>query len=170
MIAKPKTPGVLGKYIELVDDNDLLTALRTQTEGMLGFLSRIPDERWSYRYDVGKWTLAQVILHIIDCERIFTTRALCIARGETQQLPGFDENAYAQQCDAEHRTKQSIIEEYIVVRTASVALFGNLQERRLDAIGVANTHAMTPREIGYFLLGHEKHHQEVIAKRYLYER
>lgn len=168
MIEKPLLPGVLDKYISRVEENDLLQAFKSQTEGMLGFLSRIPEERWHFRYEPGKWSLAQVILHVIDCERIFSTRALCIARGETQSLPGFDENAYAEESDDQSRTKQNILEEYIVVRTASVALFSHLKGARLDRVGNANGESMTPREIGFFLLGHEKHHQEVIAKRYIY--
>ncbi|MFM7310542.1 MAG: DinB family protein [Flavobacteriales bacterium] len=168
MIEKPTSPSVLDKYIERVEEGDLLQAFKSQTEGMLGFMSRIPDDIWHSRYEEGKWTLAQVILHVIDCERIFSTRALCIARGETQQLPGFDENTYAEESDEQFRTKQNIIEEYIVVRTASVALFSHIKSNRLDRIGYANGNSMTPREIGFFLLGHEKHHQEVIARRYLY--
>jgi hypothetical protein len=104
---------------------------------------------------------------LIDCERIFSFRALAIARGEHQNIPGYDENVYAENCGAEHRTLASIIDEYLIVRQSSILLFTNFNNNELLKIGLANNANVSVRALGFVILGHEKHHLKVLAEKYL---
>jgi hypothetical protein len=106
-------------------------------------------------------------MHIIDCERIFAYRALCIARGEKQNLLGFEEDDYATQCYTEHRNLNDIVEEFLAVRQATIQLYKHIDENELLKIGMANKAAITPNAIGYIIIGHQMHHLKVIAEKYL---
>lgn len=168
MILKPTgSYGWLDKYIAKSNDENLIEGFKRQTNETLTLLSSLTDEQWKHSYAPGKWTIAELIIHCMDTERAFGYRALAFARGETAELPGYDENIYAANCGAESRSGKSIMEEYIVVRTGTVALFSNLPAGSLDNAGVANKVTMTPRALGWSTLGHEIHHVGVMRERYL---
>jgi len=155
------------RYIDLVETNDLISALEASTVHRDAFWNQISEERSRFRYAQGKWSIKELLQHIIDCERIFCYRALCFARNETIPLPGFDENEYVRSSSADERTFKSLVEELEAVRESSIVLFKSLTDLQLDIPGNANGSAMTARAAGFIIVGHEIHHANVIKERYL---
>ena len=156
-----------GTYIDAVEQEDVLEALVRQRDDMLGLLQGLDPETGEVRYAPGKWTLKQVIQHVLDSERIFAVRALCIARGESQELPGFDENEYAALATAGQRSLADLAEEIELVRGATLALFASLPVEAWMRTGTANGATISVRAIPWILAGHAAHHTGVIRERYL---
>ena len=154
-------------YIEKVGNDSLLTILKTSGEDLFSFLSSIPTEKLEYSYAEGKWTIKEVLLHIIDAERIFCYRALRFARNDKTSLKGFEENAYVPESFANSRTIDSLLDEYKKQRASSLALFSSFSEDIMKRKGIANENYMSVRAIGFVICGHEKHHCKVIKERYL---
>jgi uncharacterized damage-inducible protein DinB len=168
MISKPTgSNGWLDKYMNLVTEEDLITGFKNQTGQSLQFFSGLTEEQLLHRYAEGKWNIKEIILHLIDTERIFSYRALRFARFDKTELPGYDENLYASNSKATERSIRSLLEEYAVVRTATVALFSNLDSSVLENKGVANGVEMSVSALGFAILGHERHHLKIIEERYL---
>ncbi|MEY4877345.1 MAG: hypothetical protein RL708_2495 [Bacteroidota bacterium] len=155
------------KYIDYVEEGELTELLMQSKDEMEQFVIKIPVHKAAFKYAENKWTIKQVLMHIIDCERIFAYRALCIARGEKQNLLGFEEDDYATQCYTEHRNLNDIVEEFLAVRQATIQLYKHIDENELLKIGMANKAAITPNAIGYIIIGHQMHHLKVIAEKYL---
>ena len=169
-MAKPPAtsyPGYFQKYIDLVTEEDLMTAFKKQLPGIQSLLASVPEDKGTYAYAVGKWTLKELLQHIIDAERIFAYRALCFARGEEQSLPGFEENDYAANSNADNRTWQSLVEEYLAVRHCTELLFKSFSKKALASIGTANNNKQSVESTGFIILGHTQHHMNVMKERYL---
>ncbi len=158
------------KYVAAVPEGDLLDTLERQLEETVALLDTIGEARAAHRYAEGKWSVKQVVGHMADAERIFAYRALCIARGETVSLPGFDENAYVEHGDFDARTLGSLLGELTATRRATLSLFRNLGADALARRGVANGHPITVRGIAWITAGHERHHQTILRERYLSAR
>jgi hypothetical protein len=154
-------------YISLVKENDIKEALQQSLPLVESFLDSIPQSKADFAYADGKWTIKQLIQHGIDAERIFCYRALCIARGESQNLPGFEENEYAQQATVDHRTLRELRDEFPAVRKASILLFNSFTQKMLEAKGSSNNHPISTLSLGYIIVGHWKHHQRILTERYL---
>lgn len=168
MIQRPQDiSSWLKNYIAEVPDNSLLDGFKRQTQTSLELFSSLTDDQLDFHYEEGKWSIREIIVHLIDSERIFSYRALRFARKDSTELPGYDENWYIPNSGASLRSAKSLIEEYIVVRTSTVALFSNLTDDMLDFTGKANCTNMSARELGFALLGHEMHHIRIIQERYL---
>jgi hypothetical protein len=168
MISRPKEiTSWLKHYIGEVPDESLIDGLKRQTQASLEFFSSLTDEQLDHRYAEGKWSIREILVHLIDSERVFSYRALRFSRRDATELPGYDENWYIPNSNAAERSAKSLIEEYIVVRTATVALFSNLTDDMLDFVGTANGGRMSARELGFATLGHEMHHIRIIRERYL---
>ena len=120
-----------------------------------------------YRYEPNKWTPKDVILHIVDAERIFQYRALRIARCDKTALPGFEENSYVETANANSRTLNSIIEEFKLVRTTTIQLFETFNEHQLLEIGTASDKTISVRALLPIIIGHQLHHQNILNERYL---
>lgn len=120
-----------------------------------------------YAYAPGKWTLKELLQHVIDAERIFNYRALAIARKETTSLPGFEENDYALNSNANERSWNNLIHELKAVRTSSIILFDSFNEEVFGYLGIANNNSITVNAIGFITVGHIYHHKKVIEDRYL---
>jgi len=159
--------GYFQRYINLVDENDLLSAFAIQQESLEHFLNGISEIDSQYRYAADKWSVKEILQHISDCERIFGYRALCIARGEKQPLPGFDENDYAELSKADHQTWSMLVEEFMTVRRSTWLLFKSLDQSMLNREGTANGQVMKAETIGFILLGHYYHHEKILKDRYL---
>jgi hypothetical protein len=159
----------LEHYISIVPGNDLLAYFDSQEESVTSIAAALSDDQLLYRYAEGKWSVKDIFCHLIDTERIYCFRALSIARGEKQDLPGFEENDYAKTANAYKRNKESIIYEYKTVRAATIELFRNFDEEMLSRIGIANGSPRSVRSIGYMAAGHELHHLSVIREKYLSE-
>ena len=154
-------------YIKLVSEQDIIKGLIKQKEEMLHFFKSIPVFKYEFRYAEGKWTIKDIILHLIDAERIFTYRALRIARNDKTELPGFEENDYVTEANANNREYESLLVEFEIVRNATISLFETFTSEELLRLGTASNNSVSVRAIGYIILGHELHHKNVILERYL---
>lgn len=155
-----------GLYVGRVPETDLLAAMAAQHEKTLGFLRGLPAAKRSHRYAEGKWSVAEVIGHVTDAERIFAFRALSFARGEAAPLPGFDENAYVVSADFDAVPFAALVEGYDAVRRASLSLFSTMSPAAWAGRGVSNGKPLTVRALGYVIVGHERHHRAILAERY----
>lgn len=154
-------------YLDCVGSMDLIEGLRQNGERVNVFLDSIPDDKYDYAYAKGKWTIKELIQHIIDTERVFTFRALSFARNERIPLPGYDENEYAAISNANKRSKQSLLNEMRVLRQSTVLLFESFTDDMLLQIGNASNSDVSVRAIGFILIGHENHHCNIVKERYL---
>lgn len=162
-----RVPSFYHNYVNLASGDDLNLLLDQHREGCHAFFDAIPEERWDYRYAEGKWSIKELVQHLIDAERIFGYRALRFARKDATPLPGFDENIYAPASKADRRTKSNLLEEMIIVNASSAVLFGSFEEEMLESEGTANGHSISVRAIGFVIVGHALHHAKVIRERYL---
>src|SRR6188474_1547738 len=135
-------------YINQVPDNELSEAFEKQSASLFRFLETIPPDKYDYRYADGKWTLKELLQHIIDAERIFAYRALSFARKEPASLPSFDENTYADNSFANERTWKSLTEELKAVRGTTEILFSSFNTEMLNYSGIANNNPVTVNAIG----------------------
>jgi hypothetical protein len=155
-----------GKYIDLVPDGDIVKTLTQQLPETLALLESIPEDRAGYRYADGKWSVKELLGHVTDAERLFVYRALCIARGDTQSLPGFEEDEYVRGASFDSLPLAKIIAEFETVRAATLSFFDNLDEPAWKKKGTANGNGVTVRALAYILAGHERHHRQVLRERY----
>jgi hypothetical protein len=154
--------------IDCVAGGDAVTVLADQAESVLAVLRPLTEKQVSgLRYAPGKWTIKEVLGHLIDDERIFAYRALCVAREDRRPLPGFDENEYVRGADFEERQWGSLLAEYVMVRHATVAFFGGLAPRAWLHRGVVNGYEASVRGLAFHVAGHELHHLRVLRERYL---
>lgn len=171
IIEKPEPgeyPFYASMYIDLLpDDGLLLKHLKDNLNQVKALISAFPEEKWSYRYAPDKWTIKEVLVHIIDDERIYAYRALCFARNEKTSLPGFEQDEYVLYSNANERSIGNIMEEYEAVRFATIALFNGFDQTALLRQGVANKNKATVRALGYHIAGHELHHINLIKEKYL---
>jgi hypothetical protein len=162
-----RVPVYYHKYIQKINENNLPEALRSLQNELNSFLEDLPEGKWLHKYAEDKWTIKELVQHVIDAERIFCYRALCFSRGEKGSLPGFDENDYVKASNANNRSKESILNELKTVQAATLSLFDSFNEAQLNAEGIANNNPIYVKGIGYIVAGHAKHHLEVIKERYL---
>lgn len=160
-------PAYYETYISKVAENDLMDAFRQQHEVIANFFDTISEEKAGHSYAEGKWTIKELLQHVIDTERIFDFRALAFSRKETASIPGFDENSYADNSFANERTWKSLIEELKAVRIATELLFKSFNTDMLNGTGIANNNPITVNAIGFIIVGHLNHHKNIIAERYL---
>lgn len=166
--SRDEYPAYFEVYINLVsEEKDILGFLQAQAKEILGIVEGVNDLFLDEAYAEGKWTMKQLIIHLIDVERIFCTRALCFARGEQHSLPPFNEDDYVTKAYAEVRSKESVLEEYIANRISTLAFFKGLSKKTHGNIGKANGLDISVRSLLYAIAGHEKHHLEVLKDRYL---
>ncbi len=154
------------RYTSLVKENNINDAFKNQETILDTFYTKIPEEKSMHAYAEGKWTLKEMLQHMIDTERIFSYRALAIARKETATLPGFDEDNYAQNSEANNRTWASLVQEMKDVRKATQQLFASFSETMLNNIGKFSSAEGTPLTLGFICVGHVYHHIKVAEERY----
>lgn len=154
-------------YIQALDNVELLEELEICVHDFIRFVQNIPMDKFDFRYAEGKWTIKDIIQHLIDVERVFSYRALRIARNDTTPLPGFDENFYVSNANANNRSIQDLLSELALVRQSTLFLFKSFSPEQLAKIGTASDKKVSVRAIGFILIGHQKHHQEVFRQRYL---
>lgn len=154
-------------YLKLVPEDDITKALLNSWNELTELMGIIDDHKANKTYEEGKWTIKEMLLHLVDTERIFQYRSLSIARAEMNELPGFDHNKYVENSKANSRTLASIMEEFQTVRNASITLYKNLEEGRLKFKGMANGLVIQPVQYGYITSGHVRHHIDILKHRYL---
>lgn len=162
-----RVPEWYHRYIALVKGDDLMTVLKKQSITFSEFMQQLPAEKRDYRYGPDKWTIKEVLQHILDAERVFAYRALCIARGEKQPLPGFDENSYAARSKAGTRKWEDMLEEFRATRRSNEILFASFDETQLETTGTASGWPVYVMGIGFIIAGHLEHHLNIIKERYL---
>jgi uncharacterized damage-inducible protein DinB len=158
-----------GRYIEeaRAAGSDPVALMKTQLDSTGALLDGVSEERSTYRYAPGKWSIREIAGHLIDAERIFGCRALRLARGDQAHLPGFDENEFVAAANFDARTLRSLTDEWRHVRRATIALFEGLTEEPLARTGTASNGPMSARALAWIIPGHERHHADVLRARYL---
>jgi uncharacterized damage-inducible protein DinB len=156
-------------YIKLIPDGQVLQCLHDNFIAVKELIYSLSEKTLYHRYAEGKWSIKEVLVHIIDDERIFAYRALRFARGEQQNLIGFDQDAYASLSQADERDLDNIFEEYEAVRRSTITLFNGLPENSLTRMGkgTGTFNNATVRALAYHIAGHEQHHINLIKERYL---
>ncbi len=165
-----KIPAFYHNYIQQVNGTDLMEAMKKQSKDIFIFLKSIPAEKRNFRYAKGKWSIKEMLQHILDTERVFAYRSLCIARKETASLPGFDENNYADNSKAKKRDWSEMIEELKVVRRSTEILYDSFDREQMATFGISNNNPISVSAIGFIMVGHINHHIKVIKERYLTNR
>lgn len=154
-------------YIMALGEVSLMDALMDGKEELLSLLAEIPKSKLSFAYAEGKWTLAEVLVHVIDTERIFQYRALRFARNDKVDLPGFDQDLFVPYSNANGRNVQDLMAEYKAVRDSTITLFKSFDQEALKRKGVASGSPMSVRAMGFIISGHQAHHVRIIKERYL---
>ncbi|HEX9982337.1 MAG TPA: DinB family protein [Thermoanaerobaculia bacterium] len=154
------------RYVQLVTEDDIVEAMAEQSAETQRVLTRIDEKTSLHRYAEGKWSIRELVGHVVDSERIFSYRALAIARGEQAGLPGFDENEYAKNANFDSWTLAELAESYALVRKTNIIFFRNLDEETWARRGTASGWPVTVRALAYATLGHERHHLGVLRDKY----
>jgi uncharacterized damage-inducible protein DinB len=165
-------PGEFAGYaradIDFVEGDDAIEALESSARTVAQLLRSVDELRVAgLTYAPGKWTFKEVIGHLIDDERIFAYRALCVARGDARPLPGFDENAYVSGTNFEARSIESLAREHAAVRRSTIAFFESLTREELLRRGIVNGYEASARGLAFHIVGHELHHLRTLQERYL---
>lgn len=170
-IPKPKPgeyPAYAGMYMDLLPDDGLvLEHLQENFRLTKEFILSLPEEKLLYSYAAGKWTIKEILVHIIDDERIYAYRALRFARNDKTKLPGFEQDDFARYSNANERELENIFEEYEAVRNSTITLFNGLDDSVLTNEGIADNNKATVRALAYHIAGHELHHLNIIKEKYL---
>lgn len=156
-------------YVSLVDETDIVTALESQITDLQNLFAVIPEEQGSYAYAEGKWSIKQLVGHLIDGERIFSYRALRFARSDQTPLESFDQDFYTENADFNSVKLADLVEELILLRKANVLFFKNLLPEDWNRTGIASNSEVSVRALAYIIGGHLRHHLRILKERYLSE-
>ena len=153
-------------YVGHVTEEEILPVLRSQLDALDVLLGKVTPERETYRYAEGKWSIREIIGHLIDGERVFGYRAFCIARGETQNLPGFEQDDYMLSAPYDRIDLEDLLAELRLVRLSNIAMLRNLNDESWMRIGTANDNQVSVRALAFIIAGHARHHMSVLRERY----
>jgi len=153
-------------YIAKVEGYDFIAALNKSLAKNLAKLQTLSETQWNHKYAPNKWTVKEVLIHIMDAERIFAYRALRISRNDKTPLQGFAENDYVPYYEVNDRSIDSLLEEYELMRRSTISLFKNMSNEMLDRLGTASGGPCSVLALGYMIAGHEIHHWEILEDRY----
>ena len=154
-------------YIATLGDVELMEMLKKQLKNFPSFISSIPKDKFHYSYAEGKWTVAQVLVHILDTERVFQYRALRFARNDKTPLPGFDQDLFVAESKAENWSREEVLENYKIIRKSTIALFEKFSDEDLNKVGIASNSPMSVAALGFICCGHQRHHRNILRERYL---
>lgn len=163
---KDDYPEYYERYIAKVAGNPL-TELKTNFKTLRRMVSRLGRKDLNYRYAEGKWTIKEILVHMMDGERVFAYRALRFSRNDATELPGFEENEWVPNSNATNRKLRSILREYAAVRNSTIELFSNMNKEMLNRSGIANGNRISVRALLFTIAGHELHHMRIILERYI---
>ena len=154
-------------YLKTLDEKeDLKSALLKGRKSFEDLVHGLTDEQFLFSYGEGKWTVAEVLVHLIDTERVFQYRAFRISRNDKTPLPGFDHNIFVEESNANKRTKEDILKEYLSVRDASISLFDAMLDQNLKRVGTASDISWSVAALGLVISGHQQHHENILQERY----
>lgn len=154
-------------YIQVLENVQLMDELEISIHDFIKFVQDIPMDKFDFRYAEGKWTIKDIIQHLIDAERVFSYRALRISRNDKTPLSGFEENGYVDNANANSRNLQDLLTEMAAVRQSTLSLFKSFSQEQLLRIGIASGNEVSVRAIAFIIIGHQKHHQKIFKERYL---
>ncbi len=154
------------RYVSLVPDPDVLAVLESQPAELAQLSSRVPADREKFRYAERKWTIREVVGHLIDSERVFAYRAFCISRGEQAPLPGFEENDYVTHSRYDDQPLADLMSEFALLRKGTLAFLRRLGNDDWERLGTANNNPVSVRALAYIMAGHVRHHVTVLRDRY----
>jgi len=166
---KPKPEdydAIYGGYISLIGDDDIIEVLEEQRKTSKKFLKSFTEKQGNYSYADGKWTVKEVLGHVIDTEKIMAYRALAIARGEKQSLPGFEQDEYVAESNFNNRSLDDLINEFLTARESNIILFKSFDEEIFIRRGIASESEVTVLALIYIIAGHEKHHMKILSEKY----
>tara|TARA_B110000503_G_C7001101_1_gene351584 strand:- start:261 stop:812 length:552 start_codon:yes stop_codon:yes gene_type:complete len=169
MIPKNEYSPYFEQYLQLVSEKgkSIIEYLEDSQKDFESLLRNLPVEKHNFSYAEGKWTIKKLIQHIIDTERVFSYRALCFARNDSSSLPGFDQDVFVDNDNANDRDYYDLLDEMAVLRKSSIQLYKSFSEEALLRIGVASDNRMSVRALGYLFSGHQMHHLNIVKERYL---
>jgi len=156
----------VSNYIDLVDSENVIETLRQQAETVKNLYKSLSADQQEYRYAPRKWSVREILGHMVDTERVFVYRALCFARGEQKPLPGFDENEYFANANYGAQSLEQLLNQYTYVRLGTIALGESLPEEAQLRMGTASGNSLSARALFSMIAGHERHHLNVLADRY----
>jgi uncharacterized damage-inducible protein DinB len=154
-------------YIKKLVGNDIIKILSDQLERTTNLFKSISEEKGNFAYAESKWSIKEMLGHMIDTERVFSYRALCIARGEQQPLPGFEQDDYVKAAHFNKSTLSGLADGYQLVRRSNIALFKSFDEESIGRWGTASNNKVTVRAIMFIIAGHEEHHINILNTKYL---
>ncbi len=159
-------------YIKALVDKEksIFENLKDTHKEAIALLKDLPEAKQHFRYSEGKWTIKELLQHLIDAERIMSYRALRFARRDTTKLEGYDENEYVKNSNGNIRDYNDLLEEFSSVRNATILLFNSFTDEALERIGSANGSIFSVRALGFIISGHLQHHLTIIKDRYLYNK
>lgn len=163
-------PHFYKNYVKQIEETDLIQALRISGNRMSEVVHSIAETKADYRYADGKWTVRELLCHLIDAERIFSYRALRFARNDKTPLAGFEENDYAHEANAPGRDLKKIADEMSRLRSSTIDLFEGFTPEMLTRKGAANKNEISVVGIGFVIAGHETHHLQILLERYLSDK
>lgn len=154
-------------YIRLIEGNDILKILNEQSKRTQDVLNSFSEHKGNYRYADGKWTVKEVVGHLLDTERVFAYRALCIARGEKKSLPGFDQDDYVKEGNFNGRELFELNYDFRLLRESNILMFRSFTPEMMKKRGYANDTSVTVLAILFMIAGHEKHHMNFLRDKYM---
>lgn len=160
-------PPYYARYVERVPEGDILNQLESQLDGTLDLLGGLDETRANFRYDAGKWSIKDIVLHLSDTERVFAARLLHFGRRDPAPLPGFEQDDYVVVARADERRLADLLRELEAVRGATMALCRGLPHEEWRARGTASGVEFSAHALPWIMAGHELHHRAVIEERYL---
>jgi hypothetical protein len=155
-----------GRYVALVPETDILEVLERQVEDIRRLAASVPAERETHRYAEGKWSVREVLGHLVDGERVFGYRAFCISRGETAALPYFDEKLYVAAARSGAIPLRELVEELALVRRSNLVVLRRLEPSEWGRVGTASGHPVSVRALAWVMAGHPRHHVHILRERY----
>lgn len=155
-----------GGYVEAVGDGDVLESMERQGREMVALLLAVPEDLETHRYEPGKWSLREVVGHLVDSERVFQYRAAHIVRQDPAPLPGMDQEAWATASNAHERSLGELAAELAAVRAGSLGLFAGLDQGAWDRVGTASDRQVSVRALAWIIAGHVEHHRRGLRERY----
>jgi hypothetical protein len=155
-----------GRYISLVGESDVVPAMEAQALDLRARLDALTEQQAGFRYAPGKWTPREMLGHIIDCERIFAYRALCLARSESQALPGFEQDDYAAVAGHDRIALTELVDEFAALRASHILMFAHFDDQAWSRMGVVNGNPTTAKAMAYVIVGHARHHVNILRERY----
>lgn len=155
------------RYISLVENDDILRRLELQITEVIDAFKAVSEDRGAFAYADGKWTIKEVLSHLIDGERMFAYRVFRIARGDKTPIEGFEQDGYIENSHANERSFKELLEEFELLRKANVLFFKNLKQTDWKRIGTANKKEISVSALAYIMAGHIRHHLNILSERYL---